>query len=95
MPVYIFASLEITDPVGFEEYRRQVSAIVAAYGGRYLVRGGAVDRLEGEAPLNRPMIIEFPDMSRLKAFYNAAEYQPLLAIRNRAAKSTLFAIEGV
>ena len=59
------------------------------------MRGGAVERLEGDAPLNRLIILEFPDMARLKAFYNSAQYQPLLAMRQRAAISTLLAIEGV
>jgi uncharacterized protein (DUF1330 family) len=95
MSAYIFASVEITDPAAYEEYRRRVPAIIAAYGGRYLARGGAVERLEGNAPVNRLVIVEFPDMARLKAFYNSAEYQPLLAIRQRAARSNLLAIEGV
>jgi uncharacterized protein (DUF1330 family) len=95
MSAYIFASVEITDPAAYEEYRRRVPAIIAAYGGRYLARGGAVERLEGNAPVNRLVIVEFPDMVRLKAFYNSVEYQPLLAIRQRAARSNLLAIEGV
>ena len=95
MSAYIFASVEITDPAAYEEYRQRVPAIIAAYGGRYLARGGAVERLEGNAPVNRLVIVEFPDMARLKAFYNSAEYQPLLAIRQRAARSNLLAIEGV
>jgi uncharacterized protein (DUF1330 family) len=95
MSAYIFASVEITDSSAYEEYRRRVPAIIAAYGGRYLARGGAVERLEGNAPVNRLVIVEFPDMARLKAFYNSAEYQPLLAIRQRAARSNLLAIEGV
>jgi len=95
MSAYIFASVEITDPAAYEEYRRRVPAIIAAYGGRYLARGGAVERLEGNAPVNRLVIVEFRDMVRLKAFYNSAEYQPLLAIRQRAARSNLLAIEGV
>jgi uncharacterized protein (DUF1330 family) len=95
MSAYIFASLEITDPAAYEEYRRRVPAIIAAYGGRYLARGGAVERLEGNAPVNRLVIVEFPDMARLKAFYDSAEYQPLLVIRQRAARSNLLAIEGV
>ena len=95
MPAYIFASVEITDPAAYEEYRRRVPAIIAAYGGRYLARGGAVERLEGNAPVNRLVILEFPDMVQVKAFYNSAEYQPLLAIRQRAARSNLLAIEGV
>ncbi len=70
-------------------------AVIAAYGGRYLVRGGALERLEGSAPLHRMVILEFPDMARLKAFYHSAHYQPLLALRQRAATATLLAIEGV
>jgi uncharacterized protein (DUF1330 family) len=95
MPAYILASLQITDPVAFEAYRRDVPAVIAAYGGRYLVRGGGIEALEGDAPGSRLVIVEFPDMPRLKAFYHSAEYQPLLALRNRAAVSTLLAIEGV
>lgn len=95
MAAYIFASVEITDPAAYEDYRKRVPAIIAAYGGRYLARGGAVERLEGDVPLNRQVILEFPDMAQLKAFYNSAEYQPLLAIRRRAARSNLLAIEGV
>jgi uncharacterized protein (DUF1330 family) len=95
MAAYILASVEITDPAAYEEYRKLVPAVIAAHGGRYLARGGAVERLEGEAPVNRLVIVEFPDMARLKAFYHSAEYRPLLAIRQRAARSTLLAIEGV
>jgi uncharacterized protein (DUF1330 family) len=92
---YIFASVEIIDHVAYEEYRRRVPAVIAAYGGRYLARGGAVQRLEGDAPIHRLVILEFPDMEHLTAFYNSAEYRPLLTIRQRAAKSNLLAIEGV
>lgn len=95
MAAYIYASVEVTDPVAYEEYRRQVPAIIAAYGGRYLVRGGATTALEGAPPANRLVILEFPDMARLRAFYDSPEYRPLLAIRQRASRSTLTAIEGV
>lgn len=95
MPAYLFASLQITDPAVLEEYRRQVPAVIAAYGGRYLARGSSFEVLEGDAPGSRLVIVEFPDMSRLKAFYDSAEYRPLLALRKRAANSTLLAIEGV
>jgi uncharacterized protein (DUF1330 family) len=95
MAAYLFASIEITDPAAYEDYRRRVPAIIAAFGGRYLARGGTVERLEGDAPLNRLVILEFPDMAQLRAFYNSAEYRPLVAMRKRAARSTLLAIEGV
>jgi uncharacterized protein (DUF1330 family) len=95
MSAYILAIIEITDPAAFEQYRALVPAVIAAHGGRYLVRGGALERLEGNAPLNRVVILEFPDMARLKAFYHSEQYQPLLAMRKRAATSILLAIEGV
>lgn len=95
MAAYIYASIEVTDPVTYEEYRRRVPAVIAAYGGRYLARGGAIVRLEGDAPAGRLVILEFPDMARLRAFYDSPEYRPLLAIRERASRSTLIAIEGV
>ena len=95
MPAYLFANLQIADTAAFEEYRERVPAVIEAFGGRYLVRGGRFETLEGDAPGSRLVIVEFPDMSRLKAFYNSAEYLPLLEMRNRAAISTLLAIEGV
>ena len=95
MAAYIHASGEVTDPVLYEEYRRQVPALIAAHGGRYLVRGGAAEVLEGGGALGRQVILEFPDMAHLKAFYFSPEYQALVAIRQRAATLRLVAVEGV
>jgi uncharacterized protein (DUF1330 family) len=94
MAAYIHANIEVTDPVAFEEYRRQVPAVIAAYGGRYLVRGGATEVLEGDLHPQRQVILEFPDMASLKAFYHSPEYRPLIAIRQRASTGQLVAIEG-
>ncbi len=94
MPAYLYGNIEITDPALYEEYRRDVPAVIAAHGGRYLVRGGAVKVLEGSGEPQRQVILEFPDMAQLEAFYHSPEYQRLVAIRQRAASGTLFAIEG-
>ncbi|MBW0169845.1 MAG: DUF1330 domain-containing protein [Hydrogenophaga sp.] len=94
MAAYIYGNIEITNPELYEEYRREVPALIAAHGGRYLVRGGAVSVLEGTGVPQRQVILEFPDMSHLQAFYHSPEYQRLVAIRQRAASGTLFAIEG-
>jgi uncharacterized protein (DUF1330 family) len=72
-----------------------VPAVIAAYGGRYLVRGGALERLEGDGTLQRVVVLEFPDMARLRAFDQSPEYRPLIAMRLRTARATLLAIEGV
>jgi len=94
MPAYIHANIQVTDTELFEDYRRQVPAVIAAHGGRYLVRGGASTVLEGDAQPARQVILEFPDMAHLKAFYESAEYQQLVALRQRAATGSLVAIEG-
>ena len=95
MPAYLIANVDVTDPVGYEEYRRLAPAAIAAHGGRYLARGGATTVLEGEFTPHRLVILEFPDMARLQAFYDSPEYEPLVAMRNRNARSSLVAIEGV
>ena len=96
MPAYLYATLDVTDPVAYEQYRQQVPALIAANGGRYLVRGGATEVLEGDAQPMRQVILEFPDMAHLKAFYNAPDYGPLIALRQSATQNVqLLAIEGV
>jgi uncharacterized protein (DUF1330 family) len=94
MAAYIIADVEVLDPAGYEAYRAQVPAVIAAYGGAYRVRGGAAEALEGDWTPNRCVILEFPDMARLKAFYHSPEYAPLLAIRKKCAKSRIVAVEG-
>ena len=95
MAAYIYADVEITDPSAYEAYRQQVPALIAAHGGRYLVRGGAVEVLEGSRVPQRQVILEFPDMAHLKAFYTSAQYKKLIAIRQGASHGSLIAIEGV
>lgn len=95
MAAYLHADIEVTDPAAYEEYRRQVPAMIAAHGGRYLVRGGTVEPLEGGQARQRQVILEFPSMEQLKAFYDSPAYQPLKALRQRASQGTLVAIQGV
>lgn len=95
MPAYIYADVEVTDPAAYETYRARVPAMIAAHGGRYLVRGGTCEVLEGSANPHRQVILEFPDMAHLKAFYTSPDYQEMIAIRQGASIGTLLAIEGV
>lgn len=94
MSAYLYANVDITDPVAYQEYSRQVAAVVAAHGGRFLVRGGAVEVLEGAVTPHRQVILEFADMPRLNAFYTSAAYARLIPIRQRASIGHLLAIEG-
>ena len=95
MAAYIYADVDVTDPAAYETYRQRVPALIAAHGGRYLVRGGAVEVLEGERVPRRQVILEFPDMAHLKAFYTSPQYKTLIAIRQGASLGTLLALEGV
>lgn len=94
MVAYVIAHVEVTDGVGYEEYSRNVSATIEAYGGRSIARGGATEVLEGEAP-GRWVLLEFPSMERMRAWWDSPEYLPLRAVRARTAKSLLVVTEGV
>ena len=95
MAAYLYADVDVTDPAAYETYRQQVPALIAGHGGRYLVRGGTVEVLEGECVPHRQVILEFPDMAHLKAFYTSPQYKTLIAIRQGASRGNLLAIDGV
>jgi uncharacterized protein (DUF1330 family) len=95
MPAYWIGEHEITDGEKFADYLRQAIPIIERFGGRYLTRAGGHDVLEGHWRPNRVAVIEFPDMAALKAFYRAAEYQPLIALRQNSAKDMIIAADGV
>ncbi|PAP92449.1 DUF1330 domain-containing protein [Mesorhizobium wenxiniae] len=95
MAAYLIADVNITDAAVFEEYRRDVPATEARYGGRYIARGGATKVLEGDWEPHRLVIVEFPDMASLMAWYGSPEYSRLKAIRERCAKTRIIALEGV
>jgi len=91
---YLFANIDVTDPDGYDEYRKRVPATIAAHGGRYLTRAGAAEVLEGEWVPRRMVILEFPSMAALKTWYDCPEYRPLRDIRARTARSSVVAIDG-
>ena len=94
MKAYLIANLTVTSVSGFQKYANAVPAVIAQYGGRYIVRGGAVTNLEGDLGLNRVVILEFPSPEAARAFYFSAEYAPLLALRESATRSTVSLVEG-
>ena len=67
---------------------------IQKFGGRFIVRGGPIEKLEGNLQLHRLVVIEFPTMDALKSWYSSAEYAPLLALRQPAATDHLVAVEG-
>jgi uncharacterized protein (DUF1330 family) len=92
---YLITEVEITDPKAYEEYRKIVPATIARYGGRYLVRGGAVETKEGGWTPSRVVVLEFASMDQARKWYHSPEYAPALAIRSRAGKSKVILVEGV
>lgn len=95
MAAYIFGNIEVTDEGLYAQYRQRVPALIESHGGRYRVRGGASEVLEGDTAAQRMVLIEFDNMTRLKAFYDSAAYRELTALRQRASRGSLYAIEGV
>ena len=95
MAAYVIANIEVTDPALYDDYRKGVAATVTAHGGRFLARGGAAESLEGPFAVKRVVILEFPDMAAIRAWYASPEYLPLLQLRQRASNGDLFIVQGV
>ena len=94
MPAYIVAEIHITDPVASDEYRPLAAASIARFGGRFIVRGGEVDLLEGEPQPERIVVIEFPDAETARRWYRSEEYQAALRIRQAASRGRVLLVEG-
>lgn len=94
MSAYVIAEIEVTNPDGYEAYRTQVPATLEQYGGTYVVRGGAIDALEGESA-GRLVILHFEDIVAAKRWYNSPEYQAIVGTRQANSKGRLTLVEGV
>ena len=95
MAAYLIADIEVTDAEAFERYRAGVPPVIERFDGRYVVRGGAAQNLEGDWQPRRMVILEFPTMEKLKAFYDSDDYAELLAARLAATDSRTILVEGV
>ncbi len=91
---YLVVHLEVTDPQNFEEYRGKVPATIAQYGGTYLVRGGAMETLEGAPLPARTVVLEFPSVEQAKTWYNSPEYQAIVGLRLDASSGHAQIVEG-
>jgi uncharacterized protein (DUF1330 family) len=94
MAAYVIAEIEVTDPAAYAEYGKQVPATIEKYGGRFIVRGGALEPLEGGWSPKRLVVLEFPSMAQARAWYRSAEYAPLIRLRQKASRGKLIAVEG-
>ncbi|MGH9035688.1 MAG: DUF1330 domain-containing protein, partial [Acidimicrobiia bacterium] len=94
MPGYLIMDADITDPAGYEEFKRLAHAAITAHGGRYLVRGGTSEALEGEWH-SRLVLLEFDSLEAGLAFYRSDDYQAAREIRLRTSTGRVAAVEGL
>lgn len=91
---YVLVDVDITDPTIFDEYRQKVPETVAAYDGRYLVRGGDPERLEGDRSARRVVLLEFETRERAREWYFSKAYQDVLPLRLRSSTAHAFLLNG-
>ncbi len=95
MPAFVIVEIEVRDPEAYETYRSLVPASLDAYGGKFIARGGATENLEGDWAPERIVVLEFPSLERARQWWGSLEYRDAKAIRMRAARTRMIAIEGV
>ncbi|MBY9065640.1 DUF1330 domain-containing protein [Hyphomonas sp. WL0036] len=91
---YIIAEIEVINPEPYKEYVAAVTPMVAAFGGRYVVRGGAAEGREGDIPRGRIVVLEFPSVEAARRFSDSPEYAAIAALRHQNAVSRLMIVEG-
>jgi uncharacterized protein (DUF1330 family) len=91
MPAYVVVNVEVNDPQAYSEYSAQVPATLAKYGGKFIVRGGQPEVKEG-SPLPRVVVIEFANSEQANTWYHSPEYQAILPIRQRNARTSFLVI---
>ncbi|MDN3655227.1 DUF1330 domain-containing protein [Ferruginibacter paludis] len=95
MAAYVIVEVTITDPAAYEEYKKLTPAAIAAYDGRFVVRGGQTASLEGDWNPERIVVLEFPSVERAKEWWSSGIYTTAKAIRQRAATTKMIIVEGV
>jgi uncharacterized protein (DUF1330 family) len=95
MVAYVISEVEVIDPTLMDTYRSLAQATIAAYGGRYIVRGGPVDTVEGGPPAKMIIVVEFPSMERAREWYRSPEYAEALEVRHSALDRRLLFVEGI
>lgn len=95
MTAYIIADVDVTDPAAYEDYKRAVPPTIEAYGGRFVVRGGPAETLEGDWIPNRIVVLEFDSVERAKAWWASEEYREPRTLRQRASRGSLIVVPGV
>ena len=94
MSAYVIVEIDIVDPVGYDEYKKQAAATVEKYGGKYIVRGGRTEVLEGDWQPKRIVVLQFDSMQRAKEWLNCEQYREPRKMRHRTARTNMIVVEG-
>ena len=95
MSAYVVIEIIVNNPKGYEEYKRLAPTSIAAYGGKYIVRGGRAENLEGNWQPNRIVILEFESVKKARQWLDSEEYQEAKELRHNYATSNTIVVEGV
>lgn len=95
MAAYVIVEVSITDPIEYEEYKKLTPATIAAYGGKFIVRGAMTESLEGNWQPERIVVLEFSSVERAKEWWNSDEYSKAKEIRRRTATTKMLVVEGL
>jgi uncharacterized protein (DUF1330 family) len=94
MPAYVIAETDVHDQEQYDRYKAAAPETIAAYGGRYVARGGELDVFEGDWDPTRLVILEFDDLEAARRWYRSAEYRAIASLREGAATMRMVAVEG-
>jgi uncharacterized protein (DUF1330 family) len=95
MPAYIIVEVEVHNPGEYEDYKKLTPASLGPFNGKFIVRGGATETLEGDWPAKRIVVLEFPPKELAKRWWASEEYAPAKALRQRTASTKMILVEGV
>ena len=95
MAAYLIVDVEVLDKEKYDAYRPLAAKTIAQYGGKYIVRGGASEVLEGDWTPKRLVILEFPSVAQAKAWYHSPEYNEGKTMRHASSRSQMVVVEGM
>jgi uncharacterized protein (DUF1330 family) len=95
MPAYVIADIDVHDPDTYQEYAALVQATLDPFGGRFLVRGGPSETLEGDWQPRRVVVLQFPSADHARGWYESPEYVKAMAVRRDSSTGSLILAQGV
>ncbi len=95
MTAYIIALIDVQDAEAYKLYTAKTPGVIQQYGGKFVVRGGNPEALEGSLPSSRVVVLEFADRAAAKRFHESSDYQAIVPLRTAAAKGSLMVVDAV